>query len=242
MGVSSNAWRPKANLAVGVYSWRVKEGKPAGDAKWSKGLDFLIPPAIPTPLAPSTRYPTEPVKPVFEWTCPESTCTSFTLQLFEGADSLGTMTATGNVKSLTAKSNEACPPAATRGASVHPHPEQIYGRQRMGALHEFPDRGPAPRLHQTRPAQMFDPGLADHRLRLDRADGAAAYTLKVLFNGMLLDTISGLTSPHYPLPKAFQLRLLFPPCQTGEPGRRRPLSTSCTQRAQPHCYTRHTAS
>jgi hypothetical protein len=103
VGVSSNAWRPVNDLAVGIYSWRVKEGWPNGDSKWSKSLSFQIPPAIPAPIAPHTRFPSQPVKPAFEWTCPDKAVTGYTIQLFESNESLGTITVADATPPLTAK-------------------------------------------------------------------------------------------------------------------------------------------
>jgi hypothetical protein len=82
------SWTPGTDLAVGNYSWRVKEG--GASSPWSSSEKFEVPPLTPTPVAPNTRFASVPASPDFEWTNGDLEATQFTLALYKDGDLLDT--------------------------------------------------------------------------------------------------------------------------------------------------------
>ncbi len=235
MGIKDNVWQPKSDLAVGVYSWRVKEGWPTGNDKWSKNLAFQIPPTLPTPIAPHTRYPSEPVKPVFTWTNSDPEVNQYVIELFGGHESLGSLAVAGKVGGLTAKWKTALPAGSY---SWHIKSKRMRTGYTIASewspLMDFQVVVPGPCTF-TKPArlELFDPGWQTIVCAWTESEGATSYKLEVLFNGNLLDTLNGLTSTRYQLSKAFQpgyYSLLVKPVSPSGKGPWSPIRTFIIRR------------
>ncbi len=202
-GVKAATWTPPADLAVGAYSWRVKEGWPGGSAAWSKSLAFEISPARPTPVGPSIRYPTAPHKPFFTWINNEPTAGRFQLQLFRGTESLGSITVSGvnyakwssrlgagsyswRIRTLRTRNKH------TIASSWTPHMEFQIAVPGGCAI-----RSPAS-------LAVFEPGWQTIACDWTLAEGASSYRLDLLFNGKLLEKRSGISGTTYRMSKAYE--------------------------------------
>ena len=200
---ASNLWRPSADLAVGNYSWRVKEGKPTGTAKWTTPLAFQIPPAIPVPEGPATRLPTAPIRPTFQWNGADPKANRFLIQLFSQGDLVDTLSVTGHVTSAR----------WDRALAAGGYTWQIRATRSLTDHSVSSDWSPALGFQVAVPGacavtkpfrlQAFDPGWGVVTCAWTAAEGASSYSLKVLFNGELLERVDNHASVHYQLTKAF---------------------------------------
>ncbi|MFO7536295.1 MAG: hypothetical protein R6X19_11570 [Kiritimatiellia bacterium] len=199
--VETNTWTPPADLPTGSYAWMVREGDLDASTPWSRPLAFLIPPAMPVPLAPLARLSDAPAAPVFEWNCPDPTVTRFKIELFRDSDYLG-----------AASSSE------SGLAWANTLPAGIYS-WRMKAFRDldgytlgsdwtplgcFQLAVPGP-CQLVEPASLatFQPGLQPIACSWTAADEADSYTLTLLFNGTPLAVTEGLTGTNHVLSRKF---------------------------------------
>ncbi len=109
----TTSWTPASDLAVGDYSWRVKEGGAFSGSAWSPAEPFVIPPATPTALKPDGRYPTAPTTPTFKFDCDEPAATRYTIELIQDGDVLDSMNVASNGTSHYEVDWKAALPAGT---------------------------------------------------------------------------------------------------------------------------------
>jgi hypothetical protein len=205
--IGGATWTPGTELAVGDYSWRVKEGGSGSANKWSQSLDFTIPPVIPDPLAPAERF-NAAVTPAFEWSNIDPDATRYTIELFNGADSLGTLNATGDVKNgliLTANWNSLLNAGlyswrikSTRALTGHTISSSWTEPMAFQVLVPGPTA-----IVQPGEGYTFAPGNDTLTCIWTPAEGATAYKLKVLYNGELLDTYPNIVDTNFPMTRYF---------------------------------------
>jgi hypothetical protein len=184
-------WTASNDLAVGNYSWRVKEGNIGSDSKWSASKAFVIPPTTPEAIVPNTRYATSTATPTFEWACADSAANRFSIQLFKGADLLDTLL----ISSEDAKNGGFSTTWATAlGAGNY---SWSLRSTRVLSGHNVSSPWSAPLAFQigvpvpasiTAPAAAtrFSPGDQIIDFTWTAADGADTYKVKILLNGELL--------------------------------------------------------
>ncbi len=201
---SSNSWRPPADLAVGNYAWRVKEGKPDNPGRWTKSIAFQIPPAVPAPETPSTRLPDAPVRPTFQWTANDPKANQYSLQLFKQGDLVETLTATGHVTSARWTARLGAGGYTWRIKAVRYLKDHVVASDWSPAV-GFQVAVPGACAF-TKPSRLetFEPGWQTVTCAWTEAEGADGYNLKVVYNGELLEKIEDRLQTHYPLVKAFQ--------------------------------------
>jgi hypothetical protein len=200
----SNSWRPSEDLKVGNYSWKVKEGKPDNKNQWSRALAFEVPPEIPVPVSPDSRYPTAPIKPVLSWKNADPQANQFLLQMFKGDTLLGTRTVTGDLTSFK------WPTPLEAGDYTW---RIKAARAKTG--HNVSSTWSAPTAFQvavpglvqiTEPQRLetFNPGWQTVTCNWTSAEGVDSHTLKLLYNGDLIEKIESIKASRYDLTKAFQ--------------------------------------
>ncbi len=206
--VPALSWTPGTDLPVGSYSWRVKEGWPASGSTWSQPMAFTIPPAIPEPLAPTQRVD-DALVPVFEWTATDPATTRYTIELFKKGVSLGTLKTTGQTKdgdALTAEwtgklraGSYSWRLKASRTLAGH----TVSSDWSVDKTFEVLVPGPTAVIPPGDDGSLI-PGKGTVTCAWTPADGVSTYKLKVLYNGSLLNTYSGLTDTNYALTRCFQ--------------------------------------
>ncbi len=206
--VSATTWTPRVPFAAGVYSWRVKEGWLAGSEKPSASLAFVIPPVTPDPLSPDTRA-TSAYTPTLKWGGIDGAANQFTVQLFKngGTTPIGSFNTSGNLKERVgsvAWTN-------TLGAGYYTWYVKANRILRGYTISSdwsdgmtFQVRVPGPTA-LTKPLAntTFNPGLSTITGVWTSAEGAAGYTLKVLYNGEFLETYST-GNTNVPMTRIFQ--------------------------------------
>jgi hypothetical protein len=80
-----NSYEPANPLAVGAYSWRVREGRLNQDFPWSAPLKFVRPPQVPTLVLPGYRAQgiTSPTTLVFTWNSADPVVNRFDLKIYK---------------------------------------------------------------------------------------------------------------------------------------------------------------
>jgi hypothetical protein len=200
-------WTPGTSLAVGSYSWRVKEGGSGSSSKWSQSEVFILPPVVPESLAPEQRF-TSVTTPTFEWANIDPATTRYKIELFKAGDSLGTMTTTGNIKgSLSLTANWTAPLDAGLYSWSIQAQRQFAGYPVYSVWTkpmDFQVLVPGTTaIVQPGEGYAFAPGNDTVNCIWTAADGATVYKLKVLYNGDLLDTYPSIADTNFPMTRYF---------------------------------------
>jgi hypothetical protein len=191
----SNTWTSGADLEVGAYSWRVKQGASDSLSPWSASLAFSIPPDVPQAVAPEGRAADGPAVPVFGWSSVDATAGQFALQLFQGENLLGSLAVEGGGgPGFTADWTNALPVGsyAWRVKAARPLTGYTVSSD-WTPLMAFQLGLPGLTvITNPLPSQVFGPGTTTVPCGWTPADGADSYDLKVLLNGKLFAFQNGL--------------------------------------------------
>jgi hypothetical protein len=190
-GITGNTWTPSADLLVGDYAWRVKEGSSAS-SPWSPAEAFVIPTATPVPVSPVTRIADPTLAPTFTWTSADPDVTKFTVQLSQDGEILGSESVP------VVKSSD---PSLTWPATLPPG-TYIWRVKSVRVLTDHTISSPWSAdvafqlgvpgetvLMSPTEADEFAPGSQTIGFEWSPSDGATTYKLKVLHNGDVLETV-----------------------------------------------------
>lgn len=208
--VAGLTFTPATPLGVGRYEWRVKEGNAGSPNTWSSALTFVVPPAKPQPVAPNGRFDTA-VTPDFEWANDDPEATRYTIELYSGGSSLGTISVTGDVKNLQA----AWPTElgagfyswrirATRVLPGNTISSDWSAKDSIAAM-PFQVLLPGPATITAPVAgTRIERGNQTLNVQWTPADGATAYALQLRLNGSKLDTFFNIVDTNFAMVRNFE--------------------------------------
>ncbi len=198
-GIKSNTWTPAADLGVGVYSWRVKEGLLNSANKWATpSLTFTIKPDMPDSTAPEGRISDSPGDTSFEWTSEDPDVNRFQIQLYKDSVPQGLLSVTGDVKSaFTTSTNLTAGSYLWKMRSVRTHALSKYTLYSgWTPLMSFQIGVPgAPVITDPVANAKLAPGSqVITPVWSEPAGIPTAYTLELVLNGSTLATFPGVTT------------------------------------------------
>ncbi len=198
-------WTSATELAVGSYSWRVKE---SSSSTWSPAADFTIPPLQPEALQPFGRLPTAPTTPEFEWTADDPAANLYSVQLLQDGNLLGKLSVTGDVKGSTTLTA-----TWTNSLGAGAYQWQVKSIRYLAGqtvasdwtdLMGFQVAVPgATAVTNPTSNQAFNTGTASVDFGWNPSDGATSYELKLLFNDTPFDFQGGIPTTTHTLANTY---------------------------------------